>query len=85
MDRDEIDRLTHDIAPLTDIYPKRLTDDPWDEQASHRFASTYMQAFIGRSGFPSFTIHRRTLAGDADGSLESCFTVREARYRLWSR
>ena len=26
MDGDEIDRITHDVAPLTDIYPKRLTD-----------------------------------------------------------
>jgi len=47
MDRDEIDRLTHDIAPLTDIYPKRLTDKHWDEQASHRFALPYMEAKSG--------------------------------------
>jgi hypothetical protein len=44
MDGEEIDRITGGIAPLTDFYPKRLSDAPWDEQASHRFASTYMLA-----------------------------------------
>ena len=38
MDGDEIDRITHNVAPLTDLYPKRLTDGPWDDEASHRFA-----------------------------------------------
>jgi spermidine synthase len=43
MDGAEIDRITHDVAPLTDNYPKRLTDAPWDDEASHRFALTYME------------------------------------------
>jgi len=81
MDRDEIDRLTHDIAPLTDIYPKRLTDDPWDEQASHRFASTYMQASLAVQGFRRSPFIAGLWQETPDGSLESCFTVREARYR----
>src|SRR5207249_681185 len=44
MDGEEIDRITGEIAPLTDFYPKRLSDAAWDESASHRFASTYMVA-----------------------------------------
>ena len=44
MDGDEIDRITHNIAPLTDVYPKRLTDEPWDDEANHRFALTYFTA-----------------------------------------
>ena len=44
MDGDEIDRITHNIAPLTDLYPKRLTDGPWDDEANHRFALTYFTA-----------------------------------------
>ena len=36
MDGEEIDRITGGIAPLTDFYPKHLSDAPWDEQASHR-------------------------------------------------
>jgi hypothetical protein len=38
MDGEEIDRITQDIAPLTDNYPKRLTDEPWNEKANFRFA-----------------------------------------------
>ena len=44
MDGDEIDRITRDVAPLTDNYPKRLTDAVWDEQANLEFTSTYMDA-----------------------------------------
>jgi len=29
---------------LTDIYPKRLTDEPWNDQANHRFALMYIEA-----------------------------------------
>jgi hypothetical protein len=44
MDGEEIDRITQNIAPLTDLYPKRLTDEPWDDEANHRFALTYFTA-----------------------------------------
>ncbi len=44
MDGDEIDRITHNVAPLTDVYPKRLTDRPWDDEANHRFALNYLTA-----------------------------------------
>src|SRR5213082_4556 len=44
MDGDEIDRITHDVQPLTDVYPKRLTDRPWDDEANHRFALNYLTA-----------------------------------------
>ena len=53
MDGDEIDRITHDVAPLTDIYPKRLTDEPWDDEANHRFALRYMDSARGASTFSS--------------------------------
>ena len=54
MDGDEIDRITHNIAPLTDLYPKRLTDGPWDDEASHRFALNYLDGTCGVSTFCSF-------------------------------
>src|SRR5947199_5320138 len=44
MDAEGIDQITHDVAPLTDCYPKRLTDEPWDEEAGHRFALMYLAA-----------------------------------------
>src|SRR5205809_7901375 len=43
MDGDEIDRITRDVPPLIDNYPKRLSDAPWDESANFEFAATYME------------------------------------------
>ena len=65
MDGGEIDRITQDIAPLTDNYPKRLTDEPWNEKANFRFAATYMDAFVRRVSFSLVTIDQPDLAGDA--------------------
>ena len=81
MDAEEIDRITHDIAPLTDNYPKRLTDEPWDEQASHHFALTYMEAASAVHHF----LRSPLIAGSGWETLkeilESCFVFREMRYR----
>src|SRR5438876_9380338 len=40
MDGEEIDRITRDIAPLRDTYPKRLTEERVDDEANRRFALT---------------------------------------------
>jgi hypothetical protein len=83
MDGDEIDRITHNIPPLTDIHPKRLTDGPWDDEASHRFALTYFtapaafQRFVGSSVISQ--IWPETL-NPAAAELESFFTIRQTRY-----
>jgi spermidine synthase len=83
MDGEEIDRITSGIAPLTDIHPKRLTDLPWDREASHRFALTYFtapaafQRFVGSSVINQIwpeTLNSKT------AELESFFTVRQTRY-----
>src|SRR6266566_3643431 len=81
MDGDEIDRVTRGIAPLTDIYPKRLTDEHWDEQASHRFALTYMDAASAVHRFLGSPLISRIGPETSNESLESCFIFREARYR----
>ena len=65
MDGDEIDRITQDIAPLTDNYPKRLTDEPWNEEANFRFAATYMDAFVRRVSFSLVALDQPGLPGDA--------------------
>jgi spermidine synthase len=83
MDGDEIDRITEHTAPLTDIYPKRLTEGPWDTEESHRFALTYFtapaafQRFVGSSLINQ--IWPETL-NPAAAELESFFTVRQTRY-----
>ncbi|HZR04673.1 MAG TPA: hypothetical protein VFA61_02455 [Candidatus Udaeobacter sp.] len=83
MDAEEIDRITRGVAPLTDIYPKRLTDELWDEEANRRFASMYLEA---PSAFQRFThsllIHRiwPEALDPATAGLESFFNVRQMRY-----
>ena len=83
MDGDDIDRITHNVAPLTDIYPKRLTDEPWDDEANHRFAFTYLTAPAAIQRFVhSPLIHQiwpETLT-PAAAELESFFIVRQSRY-----
>ena len=83
MDGDEIDRITHNIAPLTDIYPKRLTDGPWDNEESHRFAMTYFTApaaFQRFVGSPLINQIWPETLNPVAAELESFFTVRQTRY-----
>jgi predicted membrane-bound spermidine synthase len=81
MDAEEIDRITHDIAPLTDNYPKRLTDEPWDEQASHHFALTYMEAASAHHHFLQSPLISGFGWETPEEILKSCFVFREMRYR----
>jgi hypothetical protein len=80
MDGEEIDRITQGIAPLTDFYPKRLTDEPWDEPASHRFASTYMSASPALQRFLRSPMIDKIWPATLNKPLPSYFIVREARY-----
>ena len=83
MDGDDIDRITHNIAPLTDIYPKRLTDEPWDDEANHRFALTYLTAPAAVQRFVHSSLINQiwpeTMNPEA-AELESFFIVRQSRY-----
>jgi hypothetical protein len=81
MGRDEIDHVTHDIAPLTDIYPKRLTDEHWDEQESHRFALPYMEATSAVQRFRGSPVIGKIWSQTSNDPLESCFIIRQTRYR----
>jgi spermidine synthase len=83
MDGDEIDRITQDVAPLTDIYPKRLSDEFWDDEANQRFAFTYLAAPASLERFHQSpliqTIWPDTFESATSG-LESFFSLREERY-----
>ena len=81
MDGEGIDRVTRDVAPLTDFYPKRLSDAPWDKQASQRFALTHMDAASTIHRFLESPLIGRIWPDRQDESLKSCFIFREARYR----
>jgi spermidine synthase len=80
MDSEEIDRLTHDVPPLTDLYPKRLTDESWDDEANHRFALTYIDASSAAYRFLWSPMINRIWPQTLNKSLNSLFAVRETRY-----
>jgi spermidine synthase len=83
MDGDDIDRITHNVAPLTDVYPKRLTDEPWDDEANHRFALTYITAPAAVQRFVHSSLINQiwpeTLT-PAAAELEPFFILRQSRY-----
>jgi len=80
MDGEEIDRITRDVAPLTDNYPKRLTDEPWNEEANFRFAATYMDASSAEYRFLWSPLINRIWPETLSRSLKSFFAIRESRY-----
>jgi spermidine synthase len=83
MDGEEIDRITHDIAPLTDTYPKRLTDEPWDDETNHRFALTYLTAPAAVQRFVHSSLINQIwpeTLNPAAAELEPFFILRQSRY-----
>jgi spermidine synthase len=80
MDGEEIDRITHDVPPLTDDYPKRLSDAPWDAEASHRLASTYVESLPALQRFLHSPLINAIWPETLNSSMESFFVVRESRY-----
>src|SRR5438067_2169805 len=80
MDGEEIDRITQGVAPLTDIYPKRLTDEPWDHEENHRFALIYLEAPSAVQRFLRSPLISAIWPETLNKSLESFFIVRQTRY-----
>ena len=80
MDGAEIDRITAGAKPVTDFYPKRLSDTPPDKKAIHNFAAPYFEAKAAAHRFPDVAL-RSNLAGKHSVTVEPLFRVREARYR----
>jgi spermidine synthase len=83
MDGEEIDRITHDVAPLTDRYPKRLSDEFWDDEANRRFAFTYLAAPAAQQRFLNSSFIQRIWPDElepATSGLDSLFSLRESRY-----
>ncbi len=81
MDGQEIDRVTAGIEPLTDSYPKRLTDVPADEKASHELAWPFMKGTEASRRFLSSSLTERIWPEALKTSLEPFFIIREMRYR----
>src|SRR5438477_750269 len=83
MDGEEIDRITHDVAPLSDLYPKRLTDERCDNEVSHRFALSYLDAPSAFQRFLWSPLINRIWPeafNPETAGLESFFNLRQSRY-----
>lgn len=80
MDGEEIDRITQGIEPLTDFYPKRLSDPLPDPHAADQFAWTYMEGAPALRRFQSSALAQTIWPNARQSSLESFFLLRETRY-----
>jgi hypothetical protein len=80
MDGEEIDRITRGIEPLTDLYPKRLSDTAPELEATARFAYTYMERSAAAGRFFSSSLIEKVWPQQLKTSLDPLFLVRETRY-----
>ncbi|HEY6206155.1 MAG TPA: hypothetical protein VIW21_08325 [Chthoniobacterales bacterium] len=80
MEGSEIDRVTRGVAPLIDNYPKRLTEEQWDDEANQRFVMTYMDPPRALQRFRGSSLIKAIWPDMLDRSLEPLFAVRASRY-----
>ncbi len=80
MDGEEIDRITQGVEPLSDLYPKRLTDVHPDLNAVHQFGYTYLERSAAFHRFLSSSLIKDIWPNEWKKSLELLFLVRETRY-----
>jgi spermidine synthase len=80
MDAAEIDRITANVPPLVDDFPKRLGDDAPDPEAIHRFAWTYMEGAAAYERFNASPAMQRLWPESVRKTLAPFFVLREIRY-----
>jgi hypothetical protein len=85
MDRGDIEQLTQGVAPLTDRYPKRLTDLPPDPKAIRRFAAGYFEVSAAWHRFLASPLIARLWPEEPKTALEPFFVDREIRYTTSSQ
>jgi hypothetical protein len=81
MGRDDINLLTRDTPPLTDFYPKRLSDTRPDRSAIHEFAGQYFNATAAAKRFRRSAWPSQVWGPEIRSAAEPLFAVREIRYR----
>jgi spermidine synthase len=79
MDAPEIDRLTSGVLPLTDFFPKRLSDIPAVPAETDRFAMEYMTASGAQRRFRDSELMAR-LWPDLGDKVDPYFVLRATRY-----
>jgi spermidine synthase len=80
MDGEEIDRITREVPPLTDNYPKRLSDAQWDRQENFDVAAAYMEPASVSERFLASPLIKRIWPETLNKSMESLFAIRQTRY-----
>ena len=80
MDGDEIDRITQDVEPLSDFYPKRLTDVRPNLETAFHFGYNYLERSAARRHFLSSSLIDKVWPNEWKNSLELFFLVRETRF-----
>ena len=81
MDAEEIDRITKDAEPLSDFYPKRLSDMQPYVKSAQELGSRYFEHMGALERFRASQLIREIWPNERDKPLEMLFFVREARYR----
>jgi predicted membrane-bound spermidine synthase len=81
MDAEEIDRITQGVEPLTDFYPKRLTEAQPDLNAAYRFGYGYLESSGAQQRFFASSFIRKIWPNERKELLEPLFLFRETRYR----
>jgi len=81
MDGDEVDRLVRGVKPLTDFFPKRLSDGEPDFDAAYQLGYSYLEHSAALRHFLSSRLLAEIWPDEWKKSLERLFIVREDLYR----
>jgi spermidine synthase len=81
MDGEEIDRITKGTKPLTDFYPKRLSDVHPGMNSAYKFGYRYLESSAAEHRFLSSSLIDKIWPSEWQRSLDTMFLVREVRYR----
>lgn len=81
LDAEEIDRITQGVEPLTDFYPKRLTDAQPDLNAAYRFGYGYLERSGAQQRFFASSLIREIWPNERKELVEPLFLFRETRFR----
>ena len=81
MDGEEIERLTQGVEPLTDFFPKRLSDAEPDLVAAAQFGYSYFEAAGALRRFSSSHFIQEIWPNEWKKSLDRLFIAREDLYR----
>ena len=81
MDGDQIDQITAEAKPLTDLFPRRVGDNTQVDPAIHEFALNYIHSSSASARFRASRLIQQIWPNASSAQLEPFFVIREMRYR----